>query len=167
VPAGFPPIGIYRLSRYPDPGDRILAHGALPIAWYRSGETAGGEQFGVGCTAGSVRRPEVRLRWIADLLGTPVDELPVQHWISRTVGFPSVKVLRRRVQRIREEIAANYREVARRFVGPGLMEEEEIARIRPKIEIKVLDVRLRKDREIPTLEPPEEKERGNGRPVLR
>jgi hypothetical protein len=166
MPDGFPPISVYRLFEYPDPGDEILADGWKPIGWCRSGETAGGQRFWVGC-AGGIRRHEVRLRWIADLLETEVGKLPIERWPCRTVGFPSGKVLRQRVQRIREEIAGDYREVGRRFVDAGLMTEAELGRIRPGIRIKVIDVRLRKDREIPPLTPPEPKERGNGRPVLR
>ena len=133
---GYPRIWRYDLTERPRTGDLLLADGPRPI-FLRRREA----QRGFGSTRRTPDRTRDRLAWIAGLVGTQVDELPLERRYGRTVAWSTPEAYLASVRGLQVQIASDFAQTVQRLVATGHLAAHEAEALRPRMHLEVRDKR--------------------------
>lgn len=135
---GFPPAGRYMLSTSGGRGAVVLTARRRTVYYLRTG-AGGRDGYQFGC--GEVERDAYRLEYLADLLGTSVEDLGLTAYPFREVVCRDARGCRRALAALRDEVAQAYAGVLGRLSGEGLLDAAEAEGLRPDLTLRLYDER--------------------------
>ena len=137
TPEGFPPAGRYALTSHPARGVVVVARGRHMVYYVRS-VPGGGYVSDASC---SVPRDSYRVGYVADLLGTTAQDLPLQARPFHAVVCRDAQGCRRALAELRDETARDYAVVVGQLLGAGLLDTAEAAGLSPDLTLNLYDQR--------------------------
>jgi hypothetical protein len=156
-PTRFAPFGFYTLEfAHPlakactgGPPRRLLTKGIYEV-YYRRHTRAGGDVP----LPRSFPDPDYdacRLAWLAKILDVQPRNLPVQAWMWGDLEFRSAEDYQRQVARRREKLAGGVRAIGNRLRAAGVLMPEDVAKLDPKINLRLEDRRRNRKVRLPEL----------------
>jgi hypothetical protein len=130
---GFPPLYLYVLADYALPGDVLLAPGRHPIHYRR--QQTGSNSYSV------IDRNVYRYDYLADLLMTQPECLPLRREVSRIVTWKGADEYLAELQAAREQVEASFQSLVRMLKERDLATSRETDGLRPQVEFNVIDKR--------------------------
>lgn len=141
---GFPPLHLYVLADYALPGDVVLAPGRHPI-YYRRQET-GSDSYG------AIDRNLYRYDYLADLLMTQPEYLPLRPEVSRIVTWKGADEYLAELEAARQQVEASFQSLVRVLRDRDLATSRETDGLKPQVEFNVIDRRANPQPSLPAAE---------------
>ncbi len=138
---GFPPLYCYVLADHAQPGDVVLAPGRHPI-YYRRQQT-GSTSFN------SIDRNVYRFDYLADLLLTQPESLPLQPEVSRTVTWKGADEYLAELEAERQQANAGFQSLVRMLKERDLATSRETDGLKPAVGLTVIDQRANRQPPLP------------------
>jgi len=132
---GFPPLYHYTLTSTPARGDRLLAPGRHPIHYRRRRNPSH--------NGGIVDRERYRLEYLAQLLDTQPEKLPLRRSSIRSIDWPGADRYPAAIEAVREEMAAQFAALVQMLHARGLATPHETDGLRPRIDLNIIDTRAK------------------------
>jgi hypothetical protein len=139
---GFPPLYLYVLADRAQPGDVVLAPGRHPI-YYRRQQTC-------STSYSSIDRNVYRYDYLADLLLTQPEYLPLRPEVSRTVAWKGADEYLAELEAARQQANAGFESLVRMLKERDLATSRETDGLRPRVEFTVSDQRANQQPPLPT-----------------
>jgi len=143
---GYPPIFRHGLTFHPRPGDVLLADGARPV--YRTRRPAA---RGFGTSRGSQYRVRSRFEWIAQILGTSPEDLPLDQSRYATVRWTDLPAFHADVEIQHRAVDDAFDDLVRLLDQHGAVTPAEVRGLKPSVRFYVLDVRDDKSVPLPEI----------------
>jgi hypothetical protein len=152
--AGWPPLGVYAFGgcgNRVQPGATLLTGGTDP-AYYHRQVNASYQVEGVpGCGCG-LDQDLVRQHYLTTLLSDSPEQPPVRAHVSHTIAWQGPDAYRAELAAFIGEQQQAFAQLTRRLGERSLLSEADAKIIRPKLEIRVWDVRASQQPALPTVE---------------
>ena len=151
--AGWPPLGAYAFGGCGDrvqPGATVLAVGTDPAYYHRQVNSSYHVNNPFPCAC----RPDqdlVRQHYLTTLLRNSADQPPVLAHVARTIEWQGPDAYLGELAAFIREQQDVFSELARRLAGQSLLSEEEAKTIRPRLQIRIWDLRTSHQPALPTL----------------
>jgi hypothetical protein len=139
---GFPPLYLYVLADRAQAGDVVLAPGRHPI-YYRRQQTG-------STSSSSIDRNVYRYDYLADLLMTQPEYLPLQREVWRTVTWKGADEYLAELDAARQEANAGFQSLVRMLKEHDLATSRETDGLKPAVELTVIDQRVNQQPPLPT-----------------
>ncbi len=145
--AAWPEIGTYRLAE-PGADATLLADGADPAYYKRKvGRLYSNTEGGGHCsTVIAYKRDLLRQHYVTRLLDETQDEPPLKTSIQQTILWENDKAYLAYLTEFVQQQQEVFAEVARRLKSDCLLTEDELAAVKPHLEITIVDDREDKTR---------------------
>lgn len=139
-----PPINYYHLTAEARRGATVLAAGRRNVYYERT-------PFDTYCDDlwRALERDQVRVEYVADMLGTSVDELELDARPFREAVCGDVRRCVRALAAVRDEIRRAYSSALARLSERGMLDAAEAAELKPDIMFRIIDEREKKSFPLP------------------
>jgi hypothetical protein len=143
-PEGFPPVSFYELTTGDMRGAVLVAPGRRTVYYVRTPWR--------GCRGGpgGGRRDDMRVEYVAELLGTTEGELKLEASPFREVVCQDERQCRRSLAALRDEVVGGYADALKRLLDAGLLDQAEAAGLKPDITLRLNDWRDRRPFPLPS-----------------
>jgi hypothetical protein len=138
---GFPPLYSYKLVDLPAQGDVLLAPGRHPIYYRRDLSTS--------TSFNAIDKNIFRFEYLADLLATQPDQLPLQPAILREVVWKGAEAYLAELRDAREQVNRGFQGLMRQLQERELLTGREADGLRPQVEFTVIDGRAERQPPLP------------------
>jgi hypothetical protein len=139
---GWPPLGVYAFGGCGDrlqPGATVLAVGADPAYYYRRVNSSYQVDLATPCC--DPDQDLVRQHYLTKLLGDSTERPPVRAHISHSIAWQGPEAYLGELAAFIGEQQHSFPELARRLGERNLLSESEVKTVRPKLQIRILDLR--------------------------
>ncbi len=152
VPMPYPPTGHYSLIDGKRHGIIELAvPGGQPIYYLRRIHASGRYKIWPPCQLDCLYYAELKLHWIAKLLGTRVEALPFRRCLKPNMVWRDAKTYVRKVRTEKIKALGTFRSLANCLASAGLCDKKALAGLAPTLLIEVTDFRSKKLAELPEM----------------
>lgn len=138
---GFPPLHLYVLADRAQPGDVVLAPGRHPIHYRR--QQTGSSSYS------SIDRNAYRYDYLADLLMTQPEYLPLRREVSRAVDWKGADEYLAELQAARQQVEADFQSLVRKLKERDLVTSRETDGLKPKVDFEIFDGRANQQPPLP------------------
>lgn len=139
---GFPPLYVYVLADHAQPGDVVLAPGRHPICYRR--------QQNPSDSSSSINRNAYRFDYLADLLLTQPENLPLRPQVTRAVVWKGAGDYLAELEAARQQASSGFQSLVRMLKERDLATSGETDGLKPQVELTVIDQRANQQPPLPT-----------------
>ena len=154
IPADYPPVASYHLfsGNHPESGTVVLALGPYPI-YYRRFVSQPGEALRVvpPLTVAAGWPDREKFRYLAALFPFPVEYLPLQETVNRSIDWLGPDAFQQAVARIRREVEALHAQLLVQLQERALLTAVEAATLSLELEFRVHDIRGDQSEPVPRI----------------